>query len=310
MKKHFLILLAVAFMGIAALAPDEPGDKVELGRQLFFDPILSKDKTISCASCHKPAFAFADTMAFSRGVHGRLGARNTPSAMNLSLQSVFFWDGRAGSLEEQALAPIENPVEMDLPIDQALHRLQRSRYRKYFKRLFNREVTRADLGAAIAAYERSLETSNSPFDNWKFLADARAVSDSVKRGFVVFNTKGKCIKCHFGGDFTQGEFKNIGLFDGKILHDSGRAVITGNRQDLGKFKVPGLRNVAVTAPYMHNGQFRTLREVIDFYNDPDQVVPHAVSRDSVLARPLGLTERDKMDLEAFLMSLTDRRFIR
>jgi len=319
-----IIYLAVTVTGVISFIPDHgpsPGlsrhqpadqrDKTELGRMLFFDPILSGDRTISCASCHKPAYAFADTVVLSLGVSGRKGSRNTPSAMNLALQDIFFWDGRAGSLEEQALAPIENPKEMNLSLDKALRRLQRDKnYRDYFKKVFNSNPTRKSLGEAIAAFERSLETSNSPFDNWKFSGNDAAVPDPVKRGFTIFSTKGKCTKCHFGSDFTQREFKNIGLFDGHMLNDSGRASLPGYEKELGKFKVPGLRNVAVTAPYMHNGMFRTLREVIDFYNDPDKVVPHAINRDTALAQPLGLTEEEKADLEAFLRSLTDRQFIR
>ena len=205
------------------LGRKKPADKVSLGKLLFFDPILSSDKTISCASCHKPGAAFADTAALSVGVHGRKGVRNTPSAMNLSLQSDFFWDGRAKSLEEQALGPIANPVEMDLPIEVALGRLgNNAKYRQYFMEVFNAVPSRANLGAAIAAYERSLETNNSPFDNWRLSGNEKIVPDAVKRGFVVFNNKGKCVRCHFGADFTTHEFRNIGLFDGKKLKDSGR----------------------------------------------------------------------------------------
>ncbi|HEY6900627.1 MAG TPA: cytochrome c peroxidase, partial [Puia sp.] len=285
------------------LGRKKPMDKVGLGKLLFFDPILSQTKTVSCASCHQPEHAFADTTAVSVGIYGRKGVRNTPSAMNLSLQPVFFWDGRAKTLEEQALAPIENQVEMGLPMEQALARLkQEGKYRQYFWEVFKSEPTRAGLGAAIAAYERSLETNNSPFDNWRVSRDSTVVSASVRRGFDVFNKKGKCVNCHFGADFTTHEFRNIGLFDGKALNDSGK--------EMGKFKVPGLRNVARTAPYMHNGQLRTLKEVIEFYNDPEKVVAGAVNRDSLLAKPLGLTEGEKADLEAFLVALTDRRFTR
>lgn len=314
--RKYIIYPAVMIIGLVSFIPDQgpspgPGDKVELGRLLFFDPILSGDRSISCASCHKPAFAFADTAALSPGVSGRKGVRNTPSAMNIATQDIFFWDGRASTLEEQALGPIENPVEMDLPLDQALQRLRSSKkYRRYFRTVFNDEITRQHLGEAIAAFERTLETSNSPFDNWKINGDPSAVSDAVKRGFALFGTKGKCTKCHFGADFTQREFKNIGLFNGADLNDSGRAALPGHREELGKFKVPGLRNIAVTAPYMHNGMFKTLKEVIDFYNDPEKVVPNAINRDTSLARPLGLTDQERADLEAFLRSLTDKQFAR
>ena len=312
-KLSFILVVAVACL--ASFLPDRAPfahgiDKRELGKLLFFDPILSATRTISCAGCHRPEYAFADTAALSLGALGRRGNRNTPSAMNLSLQEIFFWDGRSPSLEDQALRPIENPVEMNLPLNKALLRLKHSgKYRSYFKAVFNSEPTLDHLGEAIAAYERSLETSNSPFDNWKLSGDTNLVSASVKRGFTLFSTKGKCTKCHFGSDFTQHEFRNIGLFNGNDLNDSGRASITRNTKDLGAFKVPGLRNVAVTSPYMHNGMFRTLKEVIDFYNEPGKIVPDAINRDTALARPLGLTEKEKADLEAFLISLTDNQFV-
>lgn len=289
----------------------EPANKAELGKLLFFDPILSKDKTISCASCHKPEFAFADTSTVSKGVGGKKGTRNSPTAMNVMLRRPFFWDGRAKTLEEQALAPIENPVEMNLPLDSAIQRLQINHaYREYFKRIFDSEPSKETVAAAIAAFERTLETSDSPFDKWKFYEDDNAVSATVKKGFEIFNGKGKCSKCHFGADFTQNDFRNIGLFNGRNLNDSGRAKITGKKEDLGKFKTPSLRNVAVTGPYMHNGIFKTLKQVIDFYNEPDKVVSKSINRDSLLAKPLGLTPEEKNELEAFLLSLTDQKFVK
>jgi len=207
------------------------------------------------------------------------------------------------------LAPIENPSEINLSIGEALERLRKNKnYRAYFKKIFNSEPNRENLAEAIAAFERTLETSNSPFDSWKFSDDSNAVSASVKRGYAIFNGKGKCSQCHFGADFTANEFRNIGLFDGRKLNDSGRGSVTGSREDIGKFKTASLRNVAITGPYMHNGMFRTLKEVISFYNDPGKIIPAAVNRDSLLAKPLGLTLREKRDLESFLLSLTDKRF--
>ncbi len=310
MKKILTIVLTVSslvFMGAAWL--NEPANDAELGKLLFSDPILSKDKTISCASCHKPEFVFADTSAVSVGVGGVKGHRNTPSAMNVLVHGFFFWDGRAKTLEEQALAPIENPDEMNLPLGEAIKRLRKSKtYSAYFRKIYNEEANPVNLAKAIAAFERTLETSESPFDTWKFYDKPDAVSDSVKRGFEIFNKKGKCIQCHFGSNLALNEFRNVGLFDGKKLNDSGRSVISGNREDIGKFKVAPLRNVAITAPYMHNGMFKTLREVLDFYDDPEKIVPYAINRDTILAKPLGLTEMEKSDLEAFLRSLTDKKF--
>jgi cytochrome c peroxidase len=309
MKTAIIFIVTVLFVTQVSFNSKEPANKAALGEMLFSDPILSRDRTISCASCHKPAFAFADTTVVSLGVKNKRGLRNTPTAMNISSQLTFFWDGRAKSLEEQALAPIENPDEMDLTITEAVQRLNADPgYRQYFRKLFNAPPNSTNLAIAIAAFERTLETSNSPFDNWKFSDDPKAVSDSVKRGFVLFNGKGQCVKCHFGADFTANEFRNIGLFNGKELNDSGRALISGDKTETGKFKTPGLRNIAITAPYMHNGMFKTLREVIDFYNEPDKFVVKAIDRDTILAKPMGLSEEEKNDLLAFLRSLTDKRF--
>jgi cytochrome c peroxidase len=311
MKRFFVIgvLIAGMIVVLTSFRKEEPADAVSLGKLLFSDPILSKDKTVSCASCHKPAFAFADTSAVSTGVNGTKGKRNTQSAMNLRLDTSFFWDGRAKTLEEQALAPIENPDEMNLPVEEAVKRLKRSKkYNTYFKKIFNSEPTATHLAKAIAAFERTLETNDSPFDNWKFYDDSNAVSDAAKRGFKIFNEKGKCVTCHFGADFTTHEFKNIGLFDGKQFNDSGRSVISKAAKDIGKFKTASLRNVTITAPYMHNGIFKTLKEVIDFYNETEKIIPYPINKDSILAKPLGLTKHEKKDLEAFLISLTDKRF--
>lgn len=311
MKKYIILsIVAIAVISIqATLINKEPSNKAELGELLFFDSILSKDRTISCASCHRPAYAFADTSAVSVGVKGRKGVRNTPTSMNVLLHQTFFWDGRAKSLEEQALAPIENPVEMNLPLDEAILRLKESEaYSAYFKKIFGTEPTLANLAEAIAAFERTLETSDSPFDNWKFSDNPNAVSEQVKRGFILFNGKGKCVQCHFGADLTANEFRNIGLFDGKQLNDSGRMVVSGKKEDIGKFKTPSLRNVAITAPYMHNGMLKTLDDVIEFYNQTDKIVPHPVNKDTILAKPLELTVQEKSDLKEFLISLTDKRF--
>ncbi|WP_343304121.1 cytochrome c peroxidase [Chitinophaga niabensis] len=309
MKTTIIFIITVLFVTQVSFNSKEPANKAALGEMLFSDPILSRDRTISCASCHKPAFAFADTAAVSLGVKNKRGIRNTPTAMNISSQRTFFWDGRAKSLEEQALAPIENPDEMDLSIAEAVQRLnENAAYQQYFRNIFNAPPNSTNLAIAIAAFERTLETSNSPFDNWKFSDDSMAVSDAAKRGFLLFNGKAQCVKCHFGADFTANEFRNIGLFNGKELNDSGRAVISGDKTETGKFKTPGLRNVAITAPYMHNGMFKTLREVIDFYNEPDKFVEKAIDRDTILAKPMGLSEEEKNDLLAFLRSLTDKRF--
>jgi len=279
-----------------------------LGRLLFFDPILSEDSSVSCASCHRPEFAFADTVAFSRGVHGRLGKRNAPSVMNMSARESFFWDGRAGTLAQQALFPIADVNEMNLPVKEAVKRLNRSRkYRTLFYTVYKQLPTEKNLGAALQAFEETLETGNTPNDRW-LNDEPNGMTAQQVRGRDIFRVKGKCFECHFTPDFTADEFRSIGLFDGKQYNDSGRYRITHNPADIGKFKVPGLRNVAMTGPYMHDGSMKTLREVIDYYNNPHTLLPNGLNRDSLLREPLGLTDQEKDDLEAFLHALTDDRF--
>jgi cytochrome c peroxidase len=314
MKKLYLILSVVGillFLSQSAFRDSDPKTPAELGQKLFFDPILSKTKKISCASCHKEEFAFADNFAVSLGVRNQKGVRNTPSAMNMKLQAAFFWDGRANTLEQQALMPIENPLEMDLPIKTAVWRLNNSpTYVAAFKTVFKEAPNAPNLAKALAYFERTLETSDSALDDWLLNDNESAVSASAKRGYSLFNgKKANCVQCHFGPDFNNVEFRSIGLFDGKTLVDSGRAAITKNKADIGKFKIGALRNVAITAPYMHNGMFKTLRQVIDYYDDPDKIVPHSIGRDSLLAKPINLTEQEKTDLENFMIALTDKRFL-
>jgi cytochrome c peroxidase len=284
--------------------------ETDLGEKLFFDPILSRDSSISCATCHKPEFAFADNMALSPGMSKRTGNRNTPSAMNQGDRNFYFWDGRVETLEEQALGPMENHVEMDFPLTLSIRRLIKHEvYKKAFQRIYGKNPSKELLAQAIAAYERTLETGNTPFDNYVSGNDTTQLSESAKRGLTIFNNKARCFDCHFGVDFTGSDkFRNIGLYNGKNLNDAGRFAVSGNPKDLGAFKIPGLRNIAQTAPYMHNGMFKTLKEVIDYYNDPDKFVPNSINRDSLLNKPLGLSETEKKDLESFLLSLSDERF--
>jgi cytochrome c peroxidase len=220
----------------------------------------------------------------------------------------YFWDGRAGYLEEQALAPISNPGEMGLPIEEAIERLNASTfYKTLFQKIFKQDPNVKNLGAAFAAYEKTLETTNSPFDDWS--NNIKKLSAAEERGRQLFlSPKTKCFDCHFQEDFTDDDFKNIGLFNGQNLNDSGRYLITRNTADIGKFKTPGLRNIAVTAPYMHNGMFATLEEVVDYYNDPKKIVPDAENADPALQKPIGLTPKEKKDLVSFLKTLTDKKF--
>lgn len=302
----FLIVLFVlaSFMEI-----QPPTTAEELGERLFFDPLLSLDNTISCSSCHLQEFAFADTAQFSLGVGGQLGTRNTPSSMNMLARPYFFYDGRAATLEEQVLIPIHNPIEMALPIADLLERLNTSPYKTWFEDIYGNAPDSINLSAALAAYIFSLESvGDSPFDRW-MQGDTTAMTASQIRGRLIFNEKGKCFDCHFGPDFTGDEFRNVGLFTGhKGLDDQGRFVLTQDSSDLGKFKVPGLRNIAVTAPYMHNGQFKTLAEVVDYYDNPDHFIQGSINRDSLLDTPLHLSQQEKIDLVAFLEALTDQRY--
>ncbi len=286
-----------------------PIDEVALGKQLFFETQFSRDNTISCGSCHQPSLAFADSLALSKGVRNQRTARNTPTVMNLVAHTPFFLDGRAETLEEQVLGPIESRAEMDMPISEVANRLNTiPYYRQAFQAIYQSRPLPDNIIKAIVAFESQLETSDTPFDAY-MKGDTSAVSASVKRGQFIFNSKGRCFDCHFGPDFTGDDLKNIGLFDGKTWNDSGRFLITRQASDLGKFKTPGLRNIAVTAPYMHNGRLKSLMDVIDYYNNPNQLVPLHQNRDTILNRPLGLTNIEKSDLLAFLNSLTDQRFL-
>jgi cytochrome c peroxidase len=304
MKKIlFLLIAAVVISGF--YRENEPEDAAALGKMLFNDPILSSDQSIACVNCHIPAFSFADTATFSRGVGGALGTRNAPAITNMSARSAFFWDGRAATLEQQVLMPIQTENEMNLALPMAVERLRNHpEYRRYFKKIFDKAPDTTTLALALAAFVRTLETGSTPFDQY-VRRNKTAMSESAIRGRYIFMNKGKCFDCHFTPDFTGDEFRNIGLYNGTTLTDLGRYNVTKKEEDKGKFKVPGLRNVALTAPYMHNGQFKTLKEVIDYYDRPDDFHLQSIGRDTLLNKPLGLTPEEKVDLEAFLHALTE-----
>lgn len=314
-QRHILITLLIVALAILSAtytggSTTPPLTKAALGRMLFFEQTLSLDSSVSCASCHRPDHGFADTTAFSTGIGGKHTKRNTPSVLNMKSRPLFFWDGRAASLEAQALMPIENPDEMGLPLTDAIARLRANpRYLKAFRIVFGRTPNTTDMAAAFAAFERTLETTNSAFDDWS--NGLAALSPAAERGRKVFvGNKAKCFDCHFQEDFTADQFRNIGLFNGTTLNDSGRFLITRNPDDIGKFKTPGLRNVAITAPYMHNGMFRTLEAVVEYYDDPAKWVTGSINTDPLLRKPLHLTRQEKKDLVVFLKSLTDRRLAR
>ena len=315
MKKIILPLLIAGFtiVIVSSFFKEENADvktKAGLGKKLFSEKILSKDSSVSCASCHLPKFAFADTIPFSIGIEGRLTKRNTPSVLNMKNRPYYFWDGRAASLEAQALMPIQNPDEMGLPIDEAVQRLNASKgYRMLFQKIFNQKATAKNLAAAFSAYEQTLETVNSKFDDWS--NNLKKLTATEERGRALFvGDKARCFDCHSMEDFTTDEFKNIGLYNGKELNDAGLFNLSNKDTDRGKFKTPGLRNIAVTAPYMHNGMFKTLEEVMEYYNNPQKFVPDAINIDDALKSPLNLTEKEKKDLIAFLKTLTDKKYLK
>jgi cytochrome c peroxidase len=309
-----LLLFSIAiYLSSFVISSRQPGiifSKAALGKKLFSEKILSKDSSVSCASCHKPAYAFADTAAFSIGVGGKLTQRNTPSVLNMKNRPYFFWDGRAASLEEQSLMPIQNPDEMGLPISEAVSRLNQSaEYKNLFYKVFKQKPGAKNLAAAFAAFEKTLETVDSKFDDWS--NNLKKLTVPEERGRQLFiGEKAKCFDCHRQEDFTTDEFKNIGLYNEKELNDAGLYNITKKETDKGKFKTPGLRNIAVTAPYMHNGMFKTLEEVVEYYNNPQKIIFNAVNIDDALKKPLGLNEREKKDLVAFLKTLTDKKYSR
>jgi cytochrome c peroxidase len=308
MRTILVVIIAVTLFAFEKPVTTTPES---LGKQLFSDPILSLDSTLSCASCHIPQFAFCDTAQFSKGVGGSLGRRNSPGITNMTSRPFFFYDGRAATLEQQVLMPIQDTLEMHATLPAVVARLARHKtYDAAFRELYGAPPTAENLAGALAAFVRTLETSNTPFDRW-MRGKPNPMGASAVRGRAIFMKKGKCFDCHFSPDFTGDEFRNVGLYTGRRnLKDRGRFDITLDSADLGKFKVPGLRNVAVTAPYMHNGMFKTLEEVIEFYDQPNQVVPGGINRDTLLNEPLNLTVEEKADLKAFLEALTDEQFKR
>ncbi len=279
---------------------DEPPSaaEVELGKLLFFDPRLSLNNNLSCAGCHNPDLGFGDGLALSRGTDGELLPRHTSSLYNLAWGSVFFWDGRATSLEEQALMPISAVQEMNLPTEVLLSRLSAvEAYRHAFAGVYGTDgITAANVGRAIAAFERTLVVDSTPFDRY-MAGDLQAMGAAAVRGLALFRGKAECINCHDGPNFTDESFHNIGL--GR-RHDPGRGGVIDEPTLHGAFKTPGLRNVVLSAPYMHDGSIGTLEEVLHFYNrGGDQ----AENRSSLI-RPLGLDAGEIEDLLAFLGALT------
>lgn len=276
--------------------------KIALGKLLYFDPRLSRDGTISCASCHNPYHGFTDPARTSEGVGGKLGGRNSPTVLNRLFSAEQFWDGRAKDLEEQAHGPLVNAVEMAMPShDEVVKNVEAVKgYTPLFAKAFGDDaITMERIAKAIAAYERTVVTGDSPFDRYQ-AGDKDALSAEAVRGMVLFNGKANCRPCHVGFNFTDETYQNIGVGMDAAKPDLGRYDVTKDDQDRGKFKVPTLRNVTQTAPYMHDGSEATLVEVIDFYDRGGGKNPNL----SKEVKPLGLTAEEKQDLLAFLESLT------
>ena len=311
--------------------------QVALGQKLFFEPRLSDDGTVACATCHDPARAFTDGRPLSIGIHGRVGQRNAPTVLNALYNKTQFWDGRVTTLEQQAALPITNPFEMGAAtMDEAVAAIAHDKdYQAQFMQAFDRGVNEQDLLRAIAAYERTLVSFDAPFDHF-IAGDADAISESAKRGWELFNTKARCNRCHALTDnhrdaslFMDNDFHNIGI--GILRHRVGplaqqaerdlarghvtgidtaaitsemsvlgRFLVTRKSDDIASFKTPGLRNLLLTGPYFHDGSARTLWDVVDHYNKGGTVNPW-LDRG---IRPLGLSDTEVDDLVAFLATLT------
>jgi cytochrome c peroxidase len=316
--------------------------RVALGQKLFFDARLSADGTVACATCHDPARAFTDGRPASVGIRGRVGQRNAPTILNALYNKHQFWDGRVNTLEQQAALPITNPFEMgSASVADAVSRIAGDKdYQNRFMQAFDRGINEQDMLSAIADYERTLASFDSPFD--RFIAgEASAISDSAKRGWDLFNTKARCQKCHALSDserdatlFLDNDFHNIGI--GILRHNVaplaqqaerelaqghlpaidtasitsdmsvlGRFLVTRKQKDIASFKTPGLRNVLVTGPYFHDGSMDTLWDVMDHYNKGNGITDPWLDEDM---QPLALTDPEIDDVVALLASLTSPQY--
>ena len=307
-------LLVVGFCTINANAQDVPKEpfglgpvdwpadnqptaaKISLGKQLYFDGRLSKDNTISCASCHDPKKGFSNGTPFATGVGGAMGGRSAPSVINSAYYLQQFWDGRAASLEEQALGPIQNPIEMAMELPAVVAKLNKIEgYKSQFQKVFGTDVTSDGIAKAIAAYERTVLSGNAPYDKAK-AGDETALTEAAKRGMKIFFGKGHCSACHVSHSFTDRSYHNIGIGMDAKVPDIGREAISKLEGDRGAFKTPTLREIAKTAPYMHDGRFKTLEDVVEFY------AKGGINNDYLDEEifVLKLSPEDKTDLVTFL----------
>ncbi|TBR21039.1 c-type cytochrome, partial [bacterium] len=287
-------------LGMAA--PDVPEDnaltkaKVELGKLLYFDKRLSRDGTVSCATCHDPKKGWTDQAPVSTGIKGQKGGRSAPTVLNSAYLDVQFWDGRAASLEEQAKGPIANPVEMGFTHEEAVKRLAGIKgYPPLFKAAFGDDAVSIDrVAKAIASFERIVVTGNAPYDRQE--AKKGEMAPAARRGMALYFGKANCSVCHSGPNFTDSQFHNLGVGMAAAKPDLGRYDQTKLEADKGAFKTPTLRNLRDTAPYMHDGSQGTLVEVVAFYNKGGE--KNASLSDKM--RPLKLSDAEQKDLVAFL----------
>jgi cytochrome c peroxidase len=320
-----------------SIPPDNPQSpaKIALGQALFVEQRLSADNLQHCEGCHNYALGFTDQKKTSVGIDGQTGRRNAPTILNAMFNSSQFWDGRAATLEEQAKSPILNPIEMGMKSpDEVVAKIKAMpRYREAFERVFGREVNFDDIARALASYERTQVSFDSPFDHY-MAGESDAIDDSAKRGWKIFSGNGRCISCHVWTResplFTDGHFHNVGVSAGAALardatamaadhHDStqldklatdsgmsdlGRYLVTRKRADIGAFRTPDLRNLLVTQPYFHDGSAATLWEVVAHFNQGGVRNPYL---DSAIV-PLDLSKGDEDDLVAFLATLTSPEY--
>jgi len=256
--------------GLAAVPvpKDNPqsAEKVELGKQLYFDKRLSGDNAVACASCHDPKKGWSNADKTAEGFGGQRGGRSAPTVINSAYQAFQFWDGRAKSLEQQALGPIANPIEMNLPIEKAVEKIGSIQgYQEQFQKVFGEPVTAVNLGKAIAAFERTILSGDAPYDRVR-AGDESALSSQAREGMQLFFGKANCSSCHSGPNFTDNGFHNIGVSFGSEKPDMGRFEISKLAGDKGSFKTPTLREIAKTGPYMHDGSLATLEEVVEYYD--------------------------------------------
>lgn len=272
-------------------------EKVDLGKQLYFDARLSRDNTVSCATCHDPKKGWSNGEAFATGVRAQVGGRSAPTIINSAYHPLQFWDGRAKHLEGQALGPVANPIEMDLTLKEMIQRLDGIEgYKKQFSAAFSDGLTEGNVAKAIASFERTILSGNAPYDQFK-AGKTDALSTDAQLGRKIFFGKGNCSACHAGANFSDAGFHNIGVGMDSEEPDLGRFAVSNLGGDRGAFKTPTLREINRTAPYMHDGRFKTLEEVIDFYVKGGTSNPQLDEE----IFPLKLTDEEKKALKTFLV---------